>query len=131
MSAGHVAPKGLEIFDQVPSGHIAFAVPDDSCLPMAERGEVLIVKDAPRTYPETGGWYLLQWIREPRHRWERATVHQTVGIALEKGDTWGHYPPCPYHKGLHFCAETGFSYEQLTDQVRGPIVGIYRPGALD
>lgn len=124
------ASPSLRIFDHVPPGHIVFAVRDDSCLPLARRGEVLVVEDEPRSIPEEGHWYLIQWITQPHHEWERATVRQTVGIPRElKPNLWGYSPPCRYAGGMHYAGDSGFTFMQMCDYLRGPVVGIYRPSA--
>lgn len=118
----------LEIFDAVPPGHIVYAVTNGSCMPMAGSGEVLVVEDRPRMYPQEGQWYLIQWISPPYKEWERHTVGQTIGIPHEiKEGKWGYRPPCNFHDGMHYCGDGVFSWEQMTDYIRGRVVGIFRP----
>lgn len=136
VAAIEVAPPAsasLRVFNAIPPGFIAFAVTNDSCLPLAQRGEVLVVEDAPRTYPAEGHWYLIQWISQPRNEWERATVGQTVGIPRElRPGLWGYQPPCRYAGGMHYAGDSGFTYDQMTDYIRGLVVGIYRSdGGVD
>lgn len=120
-------PPKLLIYDSVPAGHIAYAVPDRSCEPLARLGEVLVIKDAPRTYPIEDQWFLIQWISKAYNEWERERVGQTIGIPRERDGLWGYYPPCNRAGGLIYCGDFGFSFEQMTDYIRGPVVGIYRP----
>lgn len=117
----------LRIFESIPPGHIAYAVPDRSCEPLARQGEVLVVQDAPRTFPVEGEWFLIQWISKARSEWERPRVGQTIGIPHERDGIWGYAPPCSKAGGMIFCGDFGFSFEQMTDYIRGPVVGIYRP----
>lgn len=118
----------LEVFDTIPPRHIAYAVPDGSCMPLAREGEVLVVKDMPRHYPQEGRWFLIQWVRPQRAEWERPTVHQTVGIPREvKDGVWAYGPPCQRSCGMIYCGDGFFSFDQMTDYIRGPVVGIYRP----
>lgn len=119
--------NGMPIFDAVPSGHTVFAVKDHQCLPFAQVGEVLVIEDAPRTYPVEGQWFLIQWISQPTNDWERATVRQTVGIPYSKNGIWGHKPPNNRGSGVLYCGDFGFSWDQMTDHIRGPVVGLYRP----
>lgn len=124
-----VVEARLRIFDTAPSGHLAYAVPDHICFPLAAVGEVLVVKDAPRTFPVEGEWYLMQWITPPHHEWERHRVGQTIGIPKEvKDNRWAYYPPCRSYGDVQYCGDGLFSFEQMTDYIRGPVVGIYRPG---
>ena len=118
----------LAIFSSIPPGHIAYAVPDASCMPLAHAGEVLVVTDEPRLFPVEGEWFLIQWISPPYNEWERHRVGQTIGIPREiKPGLWGYGPPCRSHAGVYFCGDFGFSFEQMTDYIRGKVVGIYRP----
>ena len=126
-----VGDTSLRIFDRVPGRCLAFAVLDGSCMPLVQPGEVLIVDDAPRMVPVEGQWFLLQWISPPRNEWERQRVTQTVGVPRElKPDLWGYGPPCNSHGGMTYCGDFGFNWQQMTDYIRGPVIGLYRPGAM-
>jgi hypothetical protein len=119
----------LEIFDSFPDRHIAYAVHDHSCMPMVGPGEVLVVTDQPRLYPQERQWYLIQWIRPPYNEWERPSVHQTIGIPRKlKDDKWAYGPPCQRWGGVMYCGDGYFTWEKMTDYIRGAVVGIYRPG---
>ncbi|KPM23228.1 hypothetical protein AAJ72_10000 [Citromicrobium sp. RCC1885] len=120
----------LRIYDRVPHGHIAFAVPDDGCLPLLRCGEVAVVEDAPRTFPEDGAWYLFQWIREPRHEWERETILQSIGVACRgKRGHWYNRAPTPRIVGAVSSADGPYPDEcAMAENIRGRVVGIYRPG---
>jgi len=130
METASPTSPSLRLFAHIPPGFIVFAVRDGSCLPLARQGEVLVVEDAPRTYPTERQWYLIQWITQPRQEWERAKVGQTVGIPRElRPGLWGYQPPCHYAGGMHYAGDSGFTFERMTDYIRGPVVGIYRPSA--
>lgn len=121
----------LEIFEAVPLGYIVFGVTNGSCMPMVRPGEVLVVEDTPRMCPQEGQWYLMQWISPPYHEWERHKVGQTIGIPHEiKDGKWGYCPPCNFHCGMHYFGDGIFSWEKMTDYIRGRVVGIYRPKSL-
>ena len=118
----------LEIFSSVPPGHIVFGVTDGRCMPLVQPGEVLVVEDSPRMYPQEGQWYLIQWISPPYNEWERHKVGQTIGIPHEiKEGRWGYRPPCQFHDGMYHFGDGFFSWEQMTDYIRGRVIGIYRP----
>lgn len=118
----------LRIFESIPPRHIAYAVPNASCMPLAREGEVLVVTDQPRLYPIEGQWFLMQWISPPYSEWERHKVGQTVGIPRRLRDgRWEYGPPCRQHGGVIYCGDGCFSFDQMTDYIRGKVVGIYRP----
>lgn len=118
----------LEVFASIPPRHIAYAVPDGSCMPLASEGEVLVVTDQPRLFPVEGQWFLMQWISPPYNEWERHKVGQTVGVPREvKEGLWAYGPPCNRHGGITYCGDGFFSFDQMTDYIRGKVVGIYRP----
>lgn len=131
---GSIAPPKVDemrlgIFDSIPPGYIAYAVPDGSCMPLAREGEVLVVTDQPRLFPIEGQWFLIQWISPPYNEWERHKVGQTIGIPRElKSGLWAYAPPCNRYGGITYCGDGYFSFEQMTDYIRGKVVGVYRPG---
>lgn len=120
----------LEVFDRVPGRHLVFAVDDHSCMPLARLGEVLVVQDAPRSYPIKGQWYLMQWIRdeETSRQYCRDRVGQTIGIPYEvKEGLWGYRPPSHNGPGVSYAGDGWWGWDHMVKLIRGPVVGIYRP----
>lgn len=137
VSASRFVERGpcLQIFETVPVGHLVYAVTDDSCMPLVEPGEVLVVEDAHRTFPMEDQWFLIEWIRKPACSWERERSQQTIGIPkrLKKPheELWGYYPPCrKSRRGVTFGGDGWFGFDRMTDLIRGRVVGIYRPGGV-
>lgn len=48
----------LELFDRLPTGCLAFTVPDHSCLPLIKRGEVAVIDPTGDRTPIAGALYL-------------------------------------------------------------------------
>ena len=122
----------LEIFDRFPAKHIAFAVHDHRCMPLVELGEVLVVTDTPRMYPEPGQWYLMQWISDRLNceTFGRDRVGQTIAVPHERSGRWGYAPPCSSGPGITYCGDGWWDWDRAVDLIRGKVVGIYRPGAV-
>lgn len=122
----------LEVFASVPSRHIVFAVNDDSCMPMVKRGQVLVVRDAPRHYPIKNQWFLMQWITPEgeAQQWCRDRVGQTIGIPYEFKGLWGYKPPISQSGRTLYCGDGYWDFDRMINLIRGPVVGIYAPGGV-
>lgn len=75
-------PLTLQMFDRVPHGSLAFAVPDHSCAPLVRRGEIAIVDIHDRT-PEAGGIYLRRCVSCDGRA--RIFLHEIAVLALRPG----------------------------------------------
>lgn len=124
------AEMRLAILEAVEPRHIVYAVTDGRCMPLVRPGEVLVIEDAPRSLPEEGQWLLMQWISdaEQSRLCCRDRVGQTIGIPRRiKDDKWAYHPPCSGQGGMAYFGDGLFSWEQMINYIRGPVVGIYRP----
>ena len=120
----------MEVFTSVPSRHLVYAVDDHSCMPLVARGQVLVVKDAPRYFPIKGQWFLMQWISDDAAcvQYGRDRVGQTIGIPYENRDgLWGYRPPAARGPGTMYCGDGWWDFGRMVNLIRGPVVGIYAP----
>lgn len=74
--------QAMQLFDHLPDGFIAFAVPDHSCDPLIRRGEIAIV-DIHDRMPEAGSIYLRRIVSSDGRA--RICLHEIALLARNPG----------------------------------------------
>ena len=122
---------GFRLFAKIPSGFLAQAVSDRGCEPLITFGEVAVITDQDGLYPESGGWYLMEYSRgnSYRGRARRGRSISEVFSAERDGNTWWYAKsPGPRMRGIvEMCDGPYSDVNCLAERILGRVVGIYAP----
>lgn len=124
----------LRLFASVPLDFIAHAQPDDNCAPLLRKGEVAVVTDQYFLYPESGGWYLVEFSRGKNHRGRERPRSRSIMLIFSRvrastGTTeWYARDPHPMARGIpNMCDGPYDDFNHLAEKILGRVVGIFAP----
>lgn len=128
-----IEAPSLRLFASVPRDFIAHAQPNDNCAPLLRKGEIAIVTDQYFLYPESGGWYLVEFSNGKNHLQRERPRSRSIMLVSSRvrkstgGTEWWVREPHPMAGGIPYMSDGPYDFNHLAERILGRVVGIYAP----
>ncbi|WP_416463223.1 hypothetical protein [Sphingomonas sp. VDB2] len=121
----------LEVFTAIPPWARAHAVKDNSTMPLFRQGEVAVFADEPKSIPEHGKLYVVEYGGNPIAPGHSTLTRRTCSLAEAhkhlKRDGEAAWSFRSYAGPIHWADGWYPDEYMMADKVLGPVVGIYAP----